>query len=117
MESLKPAVWGGVLADKESKAAEMQSLVQVQGRGTEAVKRGCVGMCRKAEREKREKEKDVVHRSAACPASRLESCSNVVRRHRHRRREAAPASGCGSGADQQGENLDGLLVGAAATFM
>lgn len=39
--------------------------------------------------------KDAVHKSARFPASRLEGCSNVVRRHR--RREAAPASGCGPG--------------------
>jgi hypothetical protein len=75
---------------------------------------------RKAEiKGKKKKKKDVVHKSRMSPLASLEpkeleltksSCTGTGA-GAGADREGTPACGCGPGADQQGENLDGLLSG------
>lgn len=57
--------------------------MQDPGRGTEAVKRGNVRMCREAEREKREKSNRWGAQAKLCRFASLEArvAPNVVRRH------------------------------------
>lgn len=60
---------------------------------------------------------DGVHKLCSFASLEATVAPNVVRRHSTGAGKQRPPAVVALVADQQGENLDGLLLGAAATFM